>query len=69
MQVSENVDDTFKTPARQATITVRTRSDGRHIRLTTGIYSHVTMQEQTGAIESLPGPPVKKEEEHEADAA
>lgn len=38
------------------------------IRLTMGIYSHVTMQEQTTAIESLPGLAEKKDGD-EADAA
>ena len=37
------------------------------IRLTMGIYSHVTMQEQTEAIESLPGPPERKPRDGEGE--
>ncbi len=31
------------------------------IRLTLGLYTHVELHDQTAAIESLPGPPGKKE--------
>ena len=32
------------------------------VRLTLGVYTHVTVEDQTAAIELLPGPPVEKDE-------
>jgi hypothetical protein len=38
------------------------------IRLTLGVYTHVTVHDQTAAIESLPVPPGNRDEEDQAES-
>ena len=43
--------------------TAQTLARHADIRLTLGVYTHIDLHDQTAAIESLPGPPVAREDE------